>query len=300
MLTAQQRIKDIEKYKELCINEGIDIQAIDWDSWSNDISLHDYLRNEYGISLVALPEQIEDVKALIEEEKIKKGSYKENELDAFLKPNNFLIIGKKGSGKTALGFKFLSEINQISNKKAFVFDFPKPELLLKLPFHVENITTLKQLYNLTDSVCLIDEAHKYFDVLNKAVNEDLKVLLAASRQNNNCFIFITHNSYFITRGLFSYIDVRIIKEVNEGHWDMDRPHMKKLYENTNISGQEWFFIDSDFWRGREHFKLPVWFTSEFSNSYKLENATKEDFFKRVRQLADSFRAVRSNAVKQNE
>lgn len=276
----------VQKAKELMKAQDMDVQTIDWASYSDDEPLEDYLKREYELVLTTLEEEAGSMKALFEEEKIKRQAFKDNELDAFIKPNNFLIIGKKGSAKTSLGFKFLEEIKSLSKKKAYIFDYPAPELLSKLPFRVTNLTSIKQLFNLTDSVCLIDEAHRYFDVLNKSVNEDLKLLLSGSRQNNCSFIFITHNSYFITRGLFSYIDIRIIKEVNEGHWEMERPHMNKLYRDTNIYGKEWFFIDSDFWRGREHFVKPDWFTDEFSNAYKVQGiAAKESFFERVRRIA---------------
>src|SRR3989344_601974 len=113
----------------------------------------------------------------------------------------------------------------------------------KLPFEVINLTEMKQLRNITDGIVLIDEAHRYFSVLDKRVNVDLQEILANSRQNNAGFIFITHNSYFITRGLFSYIDVRIIKEVPEGHWDTERTHMRALYRTTSVIGNEWFYLD---------------------------------------------------------
>lgn len=200
-------------------------------------------------------------------------------------PNNILIIGKKGSAKSCLAWSFLENAGKITPKKLYVFRFPKPELLNKLPFKVINITSMKQLYNLTDAFCLIDEAHRYFDVLNKQVNEELKELLANSRQNNNNFIFITHNSYFITRGLFSYIDVRIIKEVNEGHWDMERSHMKKLYSKTNISSPSDFFIDCDYIRGKQRFIQPSWYTLEFSTAYKNEITEEKSFFAKIAEIA---------------
>jgi len=216
-----------------------------------------------------------------------------DDFKVFSDPANFLIIGKKGSGKTALGFKFLEDISIF--REAYVFRFPKPELLDKLPFVVKNITTLKQLYNLTDSCCLIDEAHRYFDVLNKSVNEELKELLANSRQNNCSFIFVTHNSYFITRGIFSYVDVRIIKEVNEGHWDTDRPHMKKLYSKVKIDKAKDYFIDSDFIRGIKQFQLMTWFDDDFTLAYKNQNTEIDNPSERLRVFAKKCGLLRGDA-----
>ncbi len=205
------------------------------------------------------------------------------EFKIYTDPNNFLIIGKKGCGKTALGFKILEDISLF--RKAFVFRFPKPELLSKLSFSCGDITTMKQLYNLTDAVCLVDEAHRYFDVLNKSVNEELKELLANSRQNNCSFIFVTHNSYFITRGIFSYVDVRIIKEVNVGHWDTDRPHMKKLYSKVQIDKPQDYFIDSDYMRGKKMFELMDWYDKEFTSAYRNQSTEVDNPSSRLREYA---------------
>ena len=284
----------MNQYENILLDNQIEPDTIDLHSYSEDIPFKEWVFNEYGLVLRTMPENIELSRCEQEKEESLSTDFKADDENLIVTlPLNFLIIGKKGSAKTTLGFKFLEEIKRLGKRRAYVFKYPKPELLAKLPFKARNLYSLKQLFNLTDSVVLIDEAHKYFDVLNKQVNEDLKKLLASSRQNNNSFIFITHNSYFITRGLFSYIDVRIIKEVNEGHWDMERPHMNKLYSDTNISGAQWFFIDSDFWRGREHFCKPDWFTDEFSNAYKVQNnATKLSFFDRLRSLATTGEVLR--------
>ena len=194
---------------------------------------------------------------------------------------NYLIIGKKGSAKTCLGWSFAKNTLDASKRKVYVFDYPRPELLKSLPFEVENIVHLNRLFNITDGVVLIDESHKLFNVLNKKVNEELKNLLSVSRQNNTCFIFICHNSYFITRGLFSFIDVKIIKEVNQGHWELERKHMQKLYENVRIFGKENFFIDCDDGRGDETFEKPEWFTEEMSMAYRSQSK-KQDFFEKIR------------------
>lgn len=203
----------------------------------------------------------------------------------FKDPNNFLIIGKKGSGKTCLGWNILERCG-FFGRKLYVFKFPNVDLLGSLPFEVENLVSFKQVFNLKNGVCIIDEAHKYFDVLNKSINVELRDLLACSRQNNMSFIFITHNSYFINRGLFSYIDVRIIKEVNEAHWDCERLHMKKLYERSNVVGVDSFFIDSDIFKGKERFNKPAWFNDAFSNVYANVNYDISFFDKICEKNAD--------------
>lgn len=218
------------------------------------------------------------------EEEAKQIYREENaEGNLYLSQNNFLLLGKKGSGKTCQAMDLMVKIALVSDRKAYMFCYPKPELLKSMPIGVSNITNMNKLYNLQKAVVLIDESHIVFPSMDKKVNEDLRNLLSISRQNDVCFIFVCHNSYFINRGLFSYIDVRIIKEVNPNHWELERNYMKKLYEDTHIFGKENFFIDSDYVRKADSFKKPEWFTDEFSNSYKTEITTSytEELFKKL-------------------
>ena len=213
----------------------------------------------------------------------------------FTEQSNYLILGKKGSGKTALGWKIAETIHKLQNKKVFVYRFPKSNLLNKIPFKVENVNSFNKLFNITDALILFDEAHKHFDVLNKKIDEKLKNLLADSRQNNVDCCFICHNSYFITKSLFTFLDVKMIKEVNDDHWALERPHMKVLYENHPIHGPENYFIDSDWERGKTTFEKPGWFTEEFSNAFRINEKPEDLFEKALRQSAPNPAPLRQSA-----
>lgn len=198
--------------------------------------------------------------------------------EVFKEQGNVLILGKKRSGKTCLGWAWLKGYGEY--RDMYVYRFPKPDLLEKLPFKVTNINNLKQVSNLTDAVILIDEAQKVFPVMEKTVNQQLRNILSVSAQNNICFIFVCHNSYFLNRSLFSFIDIRIIKEVNEGHWELERSYMKKLYSDYPVMGNNKFFVDCDFHRGLEQFSKPNWFTEKLSFAYR--NDESKDFFDKMR------------------
>jgi len=195
----------------------------------------------------------------------------------FKQQANYLILSKKGAGKTCLGFKLMESISTMQNKKSYVYRFPKPELLKDIPFKVRNINNFDALFQLTNAVVFVDEAHIQFSSMEKKVNEQLRNLLSISRQNNTDFILACHNSYFINRCLFSFIDIKIVKEVNPNHWDLERNYMRRMYEDVHVYGKESFFIDSDFERGDKTFKKPEWFTDGLSNAYKSEKR-QEDFF----------------------
>jgi DNA replication protein DnaC len=225
------------------------------------------------------PMDVEEVKEMqenfLEKERLKYNIPNEQKL--YTEQNNFLIIGKKGSAKTSLAWSFAKKINELSNRKICVYNYPIPFILNNLPFKVENITRIEQLFTITDSVVIIDESHEVFNVVNKKINNKLKTLLSKSRQNNTCFIFICHNSYFVNLSLFSFIDAVLIKEVNEGHFELERKHIQRLYEDIVIFGKENFYIDSDYIRGHQRFDKPEWFSNGMSISYR-SNMSKKDFF----------------------
>jgi hypothetical protein len=224
-------------------------------------------------------EGINDKKIDVDASEKNKTAAENRKNSLFLDQTNTMIIGRKGSAKTTLGWTFAEKIHRISGRKIYMFNHPRPDLIIKanLPFEVTNITKLDALFNVTDGVVLVDEAQEVFNFLEKKVNEELKSLLSRSRQNNTCFIFICHNSYFLNRSLFSFVDIKIIKEVNEKHWELERVHMKKLYEHLHIFGKENFFIDSDYAKGYQMFQKPKWWTEDLSLAYG-KASKKEDFF----------------------
>ena len=89
--------------------------------------------------------------------------------ELFLVQTNTVIVGKKGSGKTLLGWVLGRNINEFGGRKLYVYNYPRPEILKKLPFEVGNVPNIESLYNLTDAVVIIDESHEVFNVLEKII-----------------------------------------------------------------------------------------------------------------------------------
>jgi len=287
-MNEKEIIKLREYYLQICKDAQIDNESFDFEQELTDTTLtyqeNLNLLNEKLEGIIPNDHTLEELKEL---EKNDLNSYKNGEreqreklreeLGMFKEQANVLVIGKKRSGKTCLAFAFLEQFGKY-DRKMYVYKFPRPELLEELPFEVNNLTNLKQINNLKNAVVFIDESEKIFPILEKTVNQQLRNILSLSGQNNICFIFVCHNSYFINRSLFSFIDIKVIKEVNESHWFLERPHMAKLYENYPVLGVEKFFIDSDYYRGMETFEKPEWFSDKLSYGYS--NFTKDDFFKK--------------------
>lgn len=284
----------INRFKEEIKERGKDISQFDFEhEWDEDITefenetiIKDKINSLFGTTekqMVKESKQNEERNKIEEKKFVREEKERimilEDRGEMFKEQANVLIVGKKRSGKTCLGWAFLKQFGDYK-REMYVYRHPRPDDLSKLPFRVNNLTNLKQVSNLTDAVILIDEAHKVFPIQEKAVNNQLRNILAVSAQNNICFIFVCHNSYFINRSLFSFIDIKIIKEVNEGHFELERPHMKKIYENVCVMGNSQFFIDSDYLRGNETFNRPEWFNEKLSFAYR--NEVNEDFFSKVR------------------
>jgi len=220
-------------------------------------------------------------------------------VELFKEQANIVIIGKKRSGKTLLGWLLSLKFGKYG-RKLYVFKFPKPELLKKLPFEVTNVTQISQISNLRDAVLLIDEAHRVFPVGEKRVNGQFRDILSVSGQNNLCIILVCHNSYFINRSLFSFIDIKCIKETNEGHWELERTYMKKLYQDILIKGKNKFYIDSDEIKGIQTYDCPKWYTKEMSECYSITKSGKvEDFFNDVDTPRMKCELRRKNAKENN-
>jgi len=188
------------------------------------------------------------------------------------KQQNILICGKKGSGKTCTGYMILEK----EKKSKYIYKCPNEDFINKLPFKVENIGNIKDLFGLEDSVVLIDEADEEFNPAQKKINEELRLLLKLSRQNNNTLIFIVHNTYFLNRSLFNFIDTFIFKETNEFHFEIERPHIKKMFETKakQIRGINKAYIYTSDNAGFVLLKKPEWYTDKLSKIYSNNNNKK--------------------------
>ena len=129
---------------------------------------------------------------------------------------------------------------------------------------------------MSNSVVLIDEADNEFNSIEKKINEQLRLLLKLSRQNNNDIIFIVHNSYFLNRSLFNFIDTFIFKETNVGHFEIERPHIKKLFQTKaqQVRGVTQAYIWTSKSEGLVELVKPEWYNTDISEIYSNKNNKK--------------------------
>lgn len=180
-----------------------------------------------------------------------------------------LIFGKRGSGKSALGFRILENIHAKTQRKCFVVGVPQ----VVLPQWITPLDQLEEAAN--GGVVLVDEGTLTFaarESMSKK-NVGLGKLLAVARHKDLTLLFITQNTSMIDRHVLSLADVLMVKKGSLLQQEMERPEIRKFYEkaekafaalgeNTQTST---YIIDSDF-EGVLAAELPGFWSTDVSKS----------------------------------
>jgi hypothetical protein len=116
------------------------------------------------------------------------------------------IVGRRDSGKTALSYEILSN----SDKPIYVFNHPKPD---KLPKGMKNLRDIEDIEYLENCIVWIDEPQLVMPVQDKKANDSMAKLLSIALHRGVCIILSTSDTRYITKGLESYIDVWLIKDI---------------------------------------------------------------------------------------
>lgn len=187
--------------------------------------------------------------------------------------SNVLIVGKKRSGKTVEGMKIAIAKAVHQHKLIYTYRHPN-EPLMKAVFgdkYGGNLTDILEFGRSKDAVVLCDEAHIHFTTMEKKVNDKLRAILGLSTQRNVDVILITHSFQFLNESLMAnYIDVVIIKELHDGHWETDRRYAKKLYGDVYVKSKDEVYVHLVNLGVKRYIKstLPKWWKEEYSHAYK--------------------------------
>ena len=276
----------ITKAKELMIANGDDPQVIDWASYNDDEPLEDYLDREYHLSLRTLNGKKDDMKALMEEMKVNESKPKAND-EVFIenlakKSMIVLIMGKRGSGKTALGFYLLEQLKGLTARKMFTVGFPEPT-----PF--KDYATIESVPS--DSIVLIDEGSIKFDARRSLTESNVSMsnILKIARHNNISVIFITQNTADIEVRTLRMADVFLLKEPSLVQEYMERSIIKRIYQfinpiftNKDADHNAYYYIFSDSLRGLYQFDLPSFWNEDISKAHKTKKSIIPNLFDRFK------------------
>lgn len=121
-----------------------------------------------------------------------------------------IILGRKGAGKSALGYFLLENIGRHYNLCPFVVNLPNTkEMLLPSSFAVTNLEQVKTIMN---SIILIDEGTTMLPAGRAKLEEMIKGFQALSRQRNQVIIFIFHASSDVGSRILRGVDAVLLKE----------------------------------------------------------------------------------------
>ena len=199
-----------------------------------------------------------------------KGSFDEFE-NKILKSDSTigLILGARGSGKSAIGIKLLENFKAKTNKNVYAVGFKKDSL----PRWVNVIDNIEEIKN--DSFVLVDEGGIEFSSRESMsdANKLLSKLLFIARHKNLHIAFISQNSSNIEINTIRQSDYLMLKPSSLLQKDFERKKIKEIYNeveelfNKHKDVEGLTYIYSNEYRGFVSNPLPSFWSSRVSKGY---------------------------------
>jgi hypothetical protein len=136
-----------------------------------------------------------------------------------------IILGARGTGKTAFGVKFLENFHAKHSKDCFAMGFNEEEM----PAWIDVVDSIDELEN--DSVVLIDEGGVLFNSRSSMSNANklLSELMMVARHKNISIIFISQNSSNLEVNVLRQADFLALKPSSLLQKDFERKIIQKIY-----------------------------------------------------------------------
>lgn len=141
-----------------------------------------------------------------------------------------LIVGSRGSGKSAAALHFAEEAHKLdSQKNICTINFPNHKALPSWIRNYKDINTVPR-----DSLVVVDEAALTFNARNhqKKENKDLASLLPILRHKDSSAIFLTQNTGLSDVNLVRLVDSILVKQPSLLQVKTERPAMKAIMESA--------------------------------------------------------------------
>ncbi|MFH2028829.1 MAG: zonular occludens toxin domain-containing protein [Nanoarchaeota archaeon] len=202
--------------------------------------------------------------------KTSKGDFEDFSQRLLKGSNIVLITGKRGSGKTALGMKFLEMFRKMSKRRVFAMGFESA----KLPSGIKKVSSIDEIPN--NGIALLDEGAVIFSSREsmKSSNKELGKIMAIARHKNLSLILITQNSAMIDLNVLRLADTIVLKEPSLLQAKFERKAIKDMYESVAIHFKELknkkahFYMMDDEFEGLVNYSLPEFWNESISKSFK--------------------------------
>jgi hypothetical protein len=184
-----------------------------------------------------------------------------------------VCLGSSDSGKTSLGWKVVSEVNRL--KPVYIYRHPNPNKVKKLGF--KNLFSFEQLTELRDCFIWCDEPQILLPTKHRRMNESLLRLLSIARQRGVSLFFTTNDSRWLNRGLESYVDCYIVKDIDYRSLKQGSMIKNIIQDHCLFRPEDFRLPQSDFLLyirkhpelcGRHKFKEVGFFDDSLSKCYK--------------------------------
>jgi len=181
-----------------------------------------------------------------------------------------VILGARGSGKSAFGMKFLENLHYKSKKKCFALGFQAKDL----PSWINSIDDVSQIGN--NSYVLVDEGGILFSSRSSmsSANKMLSNLILISRHKNLSIFFITQNSSNLEINVLRQADFLVLKPSSLLQKEFERKIIQKMYDGSkehfekHRSDPGLAYIYSGNFRGFVSNPLPSFWKQSLSKSFR--------------------------------
>jgi len=181
-----------------------------------------------------------------------------------------IILGARGSGKTAIGMKLIENIHSRSSRKCFAMGFSEEEL----PSWISVVEDVGEIKN--DSFVLVDEGGILFSSRSSMSNANklLSKLILIARHKNISILFISQNSSNLEINVLRQADTLLLKPSSLLQKDFERKIVQKVYtevednfkrlkKNRGIT-----YIYSEEFKGFVSNPLPSFWGSKISKGFR--------------------------------
>jgi hypothetical protein len=194
-------------------------------------------------------------------------------------PSVVLILGKRGSGKSALAYRLLELFRY--QTKPYVVGAPNGARNL-LPTWIGLAPSLEAVRE--KSIVLVDEAYLSHHARESQAKKSLTMsrLLNLSRQREQTLIFVTQEARQVDRNIASSASVIIFKEPGPLQFEFERPELRRIaqrakagFESITRARSAWSYVyspDADY-AGMVENALPTYWTTQISHLFRAGQGT---------------------------
>ena len=207
----------------------------------------------------------------LEEIRNKKGSFSAFEKKLMTNESTIgIILGARGTGKTAIGTRLLENFAAKSEKYTYALGFKEEEL----PSWIKVIKSVEEID--TNAVLLIDEGGIEFSSRNSMskANKILSDILLIARHKDLSVIFIAQNSTNLEINAIRQADYLILKPSSLLQKDFERKKIREMYQEvekdfTELAETEGItYIYADNYQGFVVNTLPSFWSERVSKGYR--------------------------------